>query len=79
MRKGQWRSLFSLARYEERSMGTKEYAKLKPDLRTHLELCGRDRIDHARRAACPSPWTKESLPSDPEHFSIGSMQNAPFC
>ena len=39
MRRGRWRSLASLTRYEKGGMVTKEYAKLSPDLRAHLEAC----------------------------------------
>ena len=39
MRRGRWRSLASLTRYEKGGMVTKEYAKLGPDLRAHLEAC----------------------------------------
>jgi hypothetical protein len=42
MRRGRWRSLASLARYEKGGMVTKEYAKLAAPLRAHLEECGRN-------------------------------------
>ena len=39
MRRGRWRSLASLARYEKGGMLMKEYANLSKTLRIHFEQC----------------------------------------
>ena len=39
MKRGRWRSLASLARYEKGGMVTKQYEKLPQKLRDHLEMC----------------------------------------
>ena len=39
MRRGRWRSLASLARYEKGGMLMKEYANLSETLRLHIEQC----------------------------------------
>ena len=41
MKRGRWKSLASLVRYEKGGMVTKDYGKLHPRLREHLELCSR--------------------------------------
>ena len=39
MRRGRWRSLASLTRYEKGGMVMKDYMKMPEALRSHLERC----------------------------------------